>query len=381
MDPKILTESGWKSAAVKYKIKGNDLQKVLAQYDRLEDDAHDELLECIAEIRKEALALKKAREAAAVPAALKYLADLISALEAEQRDIAKDKAEAEKLLAEAKKRAAQEKGKPAEDEEDEEEEEDEEYGVALLTALHKLKGAKDAIYEFIVCDAKPHCGVMVAKKIAAKHKVMLTEITGSKRFLPIGQCRMDEGKFRFEMEKPVSGLARKLQLAIKNYTGKKLPIQVGNEAADADEDEEGAAGIGTLKLPKVELATAPQVWHGTRDVLHKSINALKSAIQAKYAGENPDFVDKINNDMEKMGNIVERLDGRLADSLTKAHDTKDAAGRATELAKAKTILAEYIKYVKAEPLIEHIDANPFGVKTNLKAVLANSLTHMAKAIG
>jgi hypothetical protein len=32
-------------------------------------------------------------------------------------------------------------------------------------------------------------------------------------------------------------------------------------------------------------------------------------------------------------------------------------------------------------LIEHIDANPFGVKTNLKAVLTNSLTHMAKAIG
>ena len=52
-----------------------------------------------------------------------------------------------------------------------------------------------------------------------------------------------------------------------------------------------------------------------------------------------------------------------------------------ELGVAKAILAEYIKYVKSEPLIEHIDANPFGVKTGLKAALAGSLTHLAQSIG
>jgi len=31
-------------------------------------------------------------------------------------------------------------------------------------------------------------------------------------------------------------------------------------------------------------------------------------------------------------------------------------------------------------LIAHIDKNPFGVETNLKKVLTDSLTHMAQSI-
>jgi len=57
------------------------------------------------------------------------------------------------------------------------EEEDEEFEKALLMALMKVKGAKDAIFEFIVCEGKPHWGVMLAKKIGPKHKAMLTEAT------------------------------------------------------------------------------------------------------------------------------------------------------------------------------------------------------------
>lgn len=373
----MLTEAGWKTAAVKFKIKGNDLQKALAAYDDLEDDAHDDLLDGIAEIRKQALALKKSKEVTAAPPAMKHLADLLAALEAELRDVTREKVDAAKK--EQDKKATEAK-KQNEDEDEEDEEEDEEFEKALLTALMKVKGAKDAVFQFIVCDAKPHCGVMIAKKIGPKHKATLTEVTGSKRFLHTGLCRMENGKFRFELEKPVAGLARKLQEAIKHHTGKKFPILVGNESVGAE--EEGEAGvIAPPKLGRAELASAPQVWHGTRDILHKNINALKKAVQAKYADEDPDFVDEINDNMEKMGIIIEKLDGRLAHSLEKASAAKDAAGRSAELTKAKAILAEYIKYVKAEPLIEHIDQNPFGVKTNLKAVLAGSLTHMAQAIG
>ena len=37
------------------------------------------------------------------------------------------------------------------------------YAVRLMSAFQKLKSAKDVAYEFIVCDAKPHCAIMVAK--------------------------------------------------------------------------------------------------------------------------------------------------------------------------------------------------------------------------
>jgi hypothetical protein len=32
-------------------------------------------------------------------------------------------------------------------------------------------------------------------------------------------------------------------------------------------------------------------------------------------------------------------------------------------------------------MIAHIDANPFGLQTNLKKILSDSLTHMAQSIG
>ena len=156
---------------------------------------------------------------------------------------------------------------------------------------------------------------------------------------------------------------------------------MGNELAGEDDDAGGKPEAAPVpQLGRAELGKAPQVWHGTRDLLEKNIGALKSAIRKQCADEADDYVDKVNADMEKMSAILEKLDTRLAHSLEKAHGSEDATGRASELKKAKGILTEYIAYVKAEPLIAHIDANPFGVKTNLKTILAGSLTHMAQAI-
>jgi hypothetical protein len=45
------------------------------------------------------------------------------------------------------------------------------------------------------------------------------------------------------------------------------------------------------------------------------------------------------------------------------------------------LLAQYIGYVKSEPLVAHIDQNPFGVTTNLRALLVGALTDAATAIG
>jgi tRNA A37 methylthiotransferase MiaB len=84
----------------------------------------------------------------------------------------------------------------------------------------------------------------------------------------------------------------------------------------------------------------------------------------------------------KLDVILERLDHRLAESLARAHGAAgDEATRKNELKAAKTILSEYLSYVKSEPLISQIDANPFGVQTHLRQVLSDSLTHLAQAIG
>src|SRR4051812_17706912 len=211
-DPKALSPAVWKSVSTKYKVQNNDLLKALAEYDKLADDDHDELLECIGDIKETAVAYKKSKDAANNKDLLKYIAELISAAEAEQRDVTKQKTEAakdEKKAADAKKEGDEGDG------DDEEEEEEGEYQDKLLMALKKLKGSKGVTYQFIVCDGKPPA-VMVAKKIAPKHKDELAKVTGSKRFLHLGACRFDGTHYVFDMEKPVAGLAKKLQESLKH---------------------------------------------------------------------------------------------------------------------------------------------------------------------
>src|SRR6266850_4196018 len=239
-DPKALSPNVWKTISVKCKIQNNDLQKALVEYDKLEEEEHDDLIECIAEIKQLALALKKSKEAAANKELAKYVVELITAAEAEHKDVSKDKADADKEEKEKKAAEAKKQDADGDDEAAEEEEEEGAYQDKLLAALKKLKGAKELTYQFIVCDGKPPA-VMIAKRITPKHKDEAAKVTGSKRFLHIGACRFEDNHYVFDMEKPVPGLAKKLQESLKHHTGKRHPIKVGDEAAGAE--EEGASPL------------------------------------------------------------------------------------------------------------------------------------------
>ena len=377
MNAKALTESGWKAVVAKCKVKDNGLQKALVAYEKLDDENFEQRAKGIAVISHLAAALKKVKDLA--EDAVDYLEQVIDAAEEEKASLSKEQAVAAKAAADAKKK--EDAAKRDEEEGDEDEEEEGDYKVKLLAAFQKLKGAKDVAFEFIVCDAKPHFGLMLAKKINTKHKQMLTDLTGSKRFLHVGTCQFQEGKFVFAMEKPVSGLARKLQDSIKNFTGKKLPLKVGTETADAEEEQVATEQAAAARPVPPALAKAPEAWHDARTGIETSINQLKAAIRNEFAKEAPALIADIEKNMSKLDAILDKLDRRLADSLDKARSAKDAAGRAAELRNSKNLLSDYIKYVKAEPMIAHIDSNPFGVKTNLKQTLTTSLTQMAQAIG
>jgi hypothetical protein len=163
-----------------------------------------------------------------------------------------------------------------------------------------------------------------------------------------------------------------------------------DEDEEEEDDEEEAAAPSSASAPGAKpappaaklaaLGAAPQVWTQTRSVMSKSLDQLSDAIRKEYASEPPEVLADIEKGMAKMSQVTARFDHRLAEAMEKAHKAKDEAARKAELAKAKAILTEHIKYVQSEPMIAHIDANPFGVQTNLKKVLTASLTHMAKVI-
>jgi hypothetical protein len=133
-------------------------------------------------------------------------------------------------------------------------------------------------------------------------------------------------------------------------------------------------------LGEATLGRAPQVWHGTRDILGHNIAELKRAIRQEYANEHPTLLAEIDQNVNRVDVVLEKLDTRLSNTLEKAGAAKTPVQRKAELSSAKAILADYVAFVKNEPLIDHIDKNPFGVNAQVRKTITDSLTHMIKSI-
>jgi hypothetical protein len=449
MSNKYLSESGLKAILTKQKVKDNGLLKTLAAYERIDEDAHDELLGQAAQVGKFAAAMKRTKEVMANKTVSDFVQEVLDAAIAAEKEARKN-GEAARNGAAKQKKADKEKDEEEEEEGEDEEEEEGGYGDRLMTAFKKLKSMNGKPLAFIVCDARPLPNIMVAKRITPKHKEELTELTGgSRKFLKVGSCHFANDQYFLEMDQTVPGLARKVQKAVKNHTGKKLKFSHGGETAGDEDDDQGDAGDGiniadmvnignavrsavdavtqpassmadmakraldaaanpvstiagavrdamgsvlpkdaeppkTVAPPalgKGALAKAPKIWRDTRDIVTTNIGELKKTVQAVCAGEDPKLVKQVNKNLAQLDSVLNKLDGRLADALDEAKSANDAAGRAASLKTAKGLLVDYIKYVKSEPLIAHIDSNPFGVETNLKKILTDSLTNMAQSIG
>jgi hypothetical protein len=257
--------------------------------------------------------------------------------------------------------------------------------------------------------------VMLSRKpIPPTRRKMLADQLGggSTKYYP-GHCHLEAGAISFVLKAEVAGMAKLVKAALLEQTGLRLnKIKCRGEDGDDDDEDENeddarssapsargepgdegddASGeaddqapapppVVEAKVPLAELEKAPQVWKGTRAILQKNIDELKKAVQAQVADEE-DLVDEIEGHLQKLDRIMAKLDKRLTNSLTNAVETQDPGLRSAALRESKGILAEYIRYVSSEPLIAHLDSNPFGVKTDLKATLSKSLTQLARTIG
>ncbi len=142
---------------------------------------------------------------------------------------------------------------------------------------------------------------------------------------------------------------------------------------------EGKTAVPAQKAQK--LSQAAEAWRQTHLQANERIGVLKQTIQAHCAGEHPALLEEIDKGLGKLDGVLDAVDHRLADSMASAGTAADDIAHKDELKNSKAILTEYINYVKSEPLIAHMDQNPFGVKTDLKTLLVGGLTQAAKAIG
>jgi hypothetical protein len=246
MSEKHLTEPPWKTLVLKSKVKDTGLQKALQAYAKIEaakDPA--QALETLEEIALQAAKIKKANPA--LKEVVEYLDELLKEVPKTKRTLAAlpkpEEPKAEKLA------------------EPEEEAEGAGLKVRLINALKKVKAGEGAeSIRFVVCLAKPFCGVLLAKsasdRLGPAHKKELTELTKGTKFVE-GSCLFEKEAHTFVVETVPAGLASKLKKALKEHTGLTYKVRVrdpeGKVVADGDTDVE----VEETAPPPVPTAAPP----------------------------------------------------------------------------------------------------------------------------
>ena len=75
---------------------------------------------------------------------------------------------------------------------------------------------------------------MVNQIIQTQHRQQLIQMAHGRKILGPGSCRFEDGKYVFALDRAPSGLAKKLQAALLESTGRRLPIVLGGEAEDGE---------------------------------------------------------------------------------------------------------------------------------------------------
>lgn len=138
---------------------------------------------------------------------------------------------------------------------------------------------------------------------------------------------------------------------------------------------------GVVASARTSLEQASRIWLQTHAGVEAVVVQLKAAIRDKFAKDDPNLIAEIERNMNRLDAILAALDIRLAECLKSAHAANDPRARRAELENCKSILVGYFNYVaSSRQLIAGIDTNPFGVKSDLKGLLAGSLRQMARVI-
>jgi hypothetical protein len=152
-----------------------------------------------------------------------------------------------------------------------------------------------------------------------------------------------------------------------------------------EEEEEEQAPAAAAAQPQPQRTTTPYkdgavVWSKTRQLMHANVAKFKAAVQQEYKDEPPELQSQINTALGKLDTMLNSFDDKLEQSLNKAHNAPDDTSRKTELANSKEIIKGYLKAMASDPLVGHLDDNPFGVDMNIKLVLTKSLTQLARTV-
>jgi hypothetical protein len=164
--------------------------------------------------------------------------------------------------------------------------------------------------------------------------------------------------------------------------------EADDEEEDEDEDEDegnekkaplAAKGGAPLTPEKMEtLKKLPVLYRGTHSAVTKQFEGLKSAIRQSYASESPELLAEIDKGLAQIDKAIEGFDHSIAAEMEKAHSAKDDATRRAHLQKCQDLHTKNIHFLASNPMLKHIENNPFGVQVPVVKTYAVSFQQIDK---
>ena len=151
-------------------------------------------------------------------------------------------------------------------------------------------------------------------------------------------------------------------------------LLAGATTAPASQDGPAAApkAPSLVDLQKMRLA-----WAKTRDGLKTELEKLEQAILAGSKDQDEFDPDDVAAGVKNIFFVLEELDAPLLDKLDEALNAPDADRRARLQRQAKRIVAEYLDFINADPMMAVIDDHNGFAAVSVRKSSVNVLTALA----
>lgn len=126
------------------------------------------------------------------------------------------------------------------------------------------------------------------------------------------------------------------------------------------------------KGPMVVFQTARLEWEAARKKVQREIAAFRTAALAEF--DDDEDAAEVAGALDQLDEVLLNFDDSLTDKLDDILTAKDDAARQKGIGEARKILAGYIGYINANPLVVQLEGDtPLGVSLSIRSTLVGTL--------
>lgn len=146
-------------------------------------------------------------------------------------------------------------------------------------------------------------------------------------------------------------------------------------ASSTDRDP-GVKPASTI-APAIVYTQTRLAWQATRKKIQAELNKLEQAILSTYQGHAA--LRAVTQGVRRLDTVLELFDESLSDALDAALNETDGPTKQGLHDQARAIIVKYTDFLKSEPIVQELDANPF-VPISVQSTLSNTLAVLAAKI-